>query len=220
MSQTERGETHRVSVDPAATCTPARLPSQQDQRTASSIEAQGKTDGVSEFSFNPEAESGNKVMVVVDDSHEARVALEWALYQVIMSNDTIVLLHVARMDENTDREIDPKAYDLLQTSKNICQQKRPEVRVVTAVREGEDKGVTIVEEAERERVSLLVLGQRKQSFLGRLRMVLAYKGNEIGFVDYCVQNADCMTISVRKRNRRRGGFWINTKSVKNYWLLA
>ncbi|XP_042035430.1 uncharacterized protein LOC121781800 [Salvia splendens] len=207
-------------MDPAATCTPARSPSQQDKRTASFIEAQGKTDLFSEFSFNPENESGNKVMVVVDKSREARVALEYALSQGIQRNDTIVLLHVARINENTNREIDPKVYDLLNTSKNICQQKKPEVRVVMTVREGDDMGATIVEEAKRERVSILVLGQRKKSFLGRLRMIWACKRNESGFVDYSIQNAECKTFSVRRRNRKIGGFIINTKHLKNFWLLA
>ncbi|KAG6391809.1 hypothetical protein SASPL_149569 [Salvia splendens] len=208
-------------MDPAVACTPARSPSQQDQRTiASFIEAQGETDWFSEFSFNPESEFGNKVMVVVDNSHEARVALEYALSKDLQSNDTIVLLHVARINENTNREIDPKAYDLLNTSKNICQQKKPEVRVVMTVREGVDKGATIVEEAKQERVSYLVLGQRKKSFLGRLRMFWAYKRNESGFVDYCIQNAECKTFSVRRRNRKIGGFLINTKHLKNFWLLA
>lgn len=41
-------------------------------------------------------ESGNKVMVVVDSSFEAKGALDWALSHTIQSQDTVVLVHVTR----------------------------------------------------------------------------------------------------------------------------
>jgi hypothetical protein len=41
-------------------------------------------------------ESGNKVMVVVDSSFEAKGALDWALSHTIQKQDTVVLVHVAR----------------------------------------------------------------------------------------------------------------------------
>lgn len=40
--------------------------------------------------------NGNKVMVVVDSSIEAKGALEWALSYTVQSQDTIVLLYVAK----------------------------------------------------------------------------------------------------------------------------
>lgn len=76
-----------------------RSPSQQYKKSASFIKAQERSDGIKEFAFNsclPQSESGNKVMVVIDSSHEARVALDWALSHTVQSHDTIVLLHVAR----------------------------------------------------------------------------------------------------------------------------
>ena len=39
--------------------------------------------------------SGNKIMVVVDSSLEAKGGLEWALSHTVQSQDTVVLLHVA-----------------------------------------------------------------------------------------------------------------------------
>lgn len=95
-----------------------------------------------------------------------------------------------------------------------------QVHVEMAVREGKDKGATIVEEAKRARASLLVLGQRKKSFLRRLHMIWASKRKGIRFVDYCIQNANCMTIAVRRKNRKFGGYLITTKRHKNFWLLA
>lgn len=44
-------------------------------------------------------ESGNKVMVVVDSSFEAKGALEWALSHAVQTQDTVVLVHVAKARE-------------------------------------------------------------------------------------------------------------------------
>lgn len=40
--------------------------------------------------------TGNKIMVVVDSSFEAKGALEWALSHTVQTQDTVVLVHVAR----------------------------------------------------------------------------------------------------------------------------
>ncbi|KAH6781687.1 hypothetical protein C2S52_001537 [Perilla frutescens var. hirtella] len=200
-----------------------RSPSQHYKKTAGFIKAQDKLDGINEFSYTsclPESESGNRVMVVVDSSTEAKVALEWALSHTVQSHDTIILLHAAKQDGKTSGEIDQVAYDLLRSCKNMCQQKRPEVHVEMVVREGKDKGPIIVEEAKRLSISLLVLGQRKQSFLRRLQMIWASKRTRSRFVEYCIQNANCMTIAVRRKNRKYGGYLITTKRHKNFWLLA
>ncbi|KAI3463827.1 hypothetical protein Pfo_020490 [Paulownia fortunei] len=204
-----------------------RSPSQQYKKTASFIKAEEKSELSNkvddEFSFNsylPESECGNRVMVVVDSSPEAKGALEWALSHTVQSQDTIILLHVAKQDGTTNGEIDQWAYDFLRSTKNMCQLKRPEVHVEMAVREGKEKGAIIVEAAKRLRVSLLVLGHRKQSFLRRLQMIWASKRIQSSVVDYCIQNANCMTIAVRRKNRKHGGYLITTKRHKNFWLLA
>ncbi|EXB44882.1 hypothetical protein L484_026464 [Morus notabilis] len=70
---------------------------------------------------------------------------------------------------------------------------------------------------------MLVLGQKKpRSTTWRLLMMwaghrVAAAGN---VVEYCIQNADCMAIAVRRKNRRAGGYLITTKRHKDFWLLA
>lgn len=200
----------------AATRIRVRSPSQHYKKTASLIRPQDKLNELSFSSCLPESESGNRVMVVVDSTTEAKVALEWALSHTVQTHDTIILLHVAKQDGKTNQVA--YAYDLLRSTRNMCQQKRHEVHVEMAVREGKDKGATIVEEAKRLSVSLLVLGQRKQSFL---RMIWASKRTRSRYVDYCVQNANCMTIAVTRKNRKYGGgYLITTKRHNNFWLLA
>ncbi|XP_024972004.1 uncharacterized protein LOC112510885 [Cynara cardunculus var. scolymus] len=165
----------------------------------------------------------NKVMVVVDTSVEAKGALQWALTHTVQDQDTIILLHVAspsKLGFKSSGGVNQKAYEHLCSMKKTVQMKRPEVKVEIEVRQGKEKGPTIVEAAKQERVSLLVLGQKKQSMMWRIRKMWAAKKSKNQAVDYCIQKADCMTIAVRKKSKKHGGYLITTKRRKNFWLLA
>ena len=96
------------------------------------------------------------------------------------------------------------------------------MKVEIALVEGKERGPIIVEEAKRQRVSLLVLGQkRKQSICWQLIKRWSTRSmKRKHVVDYCIQNASCMTIAVRRKNRKMGGYLITTKRHKNFWLLA
>lgn len=169
-----------------------------------------------------------KIMIVIDSSFEAKGALQWALTHTVQNQDTIVLLHVMKPsnskqetdDEATSKETDPRAYELASSFKNICNLKMPEVQIEIAVTEGKEKGPKIVEEAKRQGVALLVLGQKKRSTTWRLLMMWA--GNRVtgGVVEYCIQNAHCMAIAVRRKSKKIGGYMITTKRHKDFWLLA
>ncbi|PIM99512.1 hypothetical protein CDL12_27993 [Handroanthus impetiginosus] len=202
-----------------------RSPAQQYKKGASFIKGEEKSDlsnetnGLSSNNYLPASESGNRVMVVVDSSPEAIQALEWALSHTVQSQDTIVLLRVAKKDGKS-MEINQRAYDLLQATKCMCQLRRPEVHVELAIREGIEKGATIVEAAKQLKASLLVLGHRKQSPLRRLQTIWTRKRSWSSVVDYCIQKANCLTIAVRRKNRRYGGYLITTKRHKKFWLLA
>lgn len=95
-----------------------------------------------------------------------------------------------------------------------------QVEIEVAVVEGKEKGPTIVEEAKKRGVALLVLGQRKRSMTWRLVMMWAVNRVGGGVVEYCIQNADCMAIAVRRKSKKGGGYLITTKRHKDFWLLA
>jgi len=40
------------------------------------------------------------------------------------------------------------------------------------------------------------------------------------FVEQCINNAECLTIGVRKQSKGMGGYLISTRWQKNFWLLA
>ncbi|XP_010681127.2 universal stress protein PHOS32 isoform X2 [Beta vulgaris subsp. vulgaris] len=178
------------------------------------------------------SDQGRKIMVVVDSSVEAKVALQWALTHTVQSHDSIILLYVAKLTTKIEKEesrkkMSPKIYELLHSMKKTCQSKMPEVEVEVKMAEGKEKGPTIIEEARKQEVSLLVLGQKKQSTTWRLLLMWASNkvatgvgGGGVGVVEYCIQHATCMALAVRRKSKRVGGYLITTKRHKDFWLLA
>ncbi|PON46440.1 Universal stress protein [Parasponia andersonii] len=166
--------------------------------------------------------TGNKILIVVDSSLEAKGALEWALSHTVQSQDTVVLLHVAKPSkQDSTGKVDLRATEVLHSMKNTCERRKPGVKVEIELLQGKERGPTIVEEAKRQRVSLLVLGQkRKRSIWWRIMRRWARNRIRGDVVDYCIENASCMTIAVRRKNKKLGGYLITTKRHKNFWLLA
>ncbi|KAK7275014.1 hypothetical protein RIF29_16120 [Crotalaria pallida] len=168
---------------------------------------------------------GRKIMIVVDSGLEAKGAVQWALTHTVQNQDMIILLHVVKPskqanEEDSSKEIDPRAYELASSFKNMCHVKRPEVQTEIAVVEGKEKGPKIVEEAKKQGVALLILGQKKRSTTWRLLMMWAGQRITGGVVEYCIQNAHCMALAVRRKSKKIGGYMITTKRHKDFWLLA
>ncbi|OIS95893.1 PREDICTED: uncharacterized protein LOC109235327 [Nicotiana attenuata] len=175
---------------------------------------------------------GRKIMIVIDSNLESKNALQWALTHTVQSHDLLVLLYFtkssSKQDEDSKKEINPRIFEFLASMKNTCKLKRPEVQVEAAVAQGKEKGPVIVEEAKKQEVSLLVLAQKKKSMTWRLIMMWA--GGRLtvgggssgggGVVEYCIQNASCMAIAVRRKSKKLGGYLITTKRQKDFWLLA
>ncbi|CAI9775191.1 unnamed protein product [Fraxinus pennsylvanica] len=169
---------------------------------------------------------GRKIMIVVDSSLESKNALQWALTHTVQTQDMVILLHVTKPSKRgreCNKGINSRVFEFLSSMKNVCQLKRPEVHIEVAVAEDRKKGPAIVEEAKKRGVALLVLGQKRRSLTWRLMMVWA--GNRTaaagaGVVDYCIQNAGCRAIAVRRKSKKVGGYLITTKRQKDFWLLA
>ncbi|GMI90242.1 hypothetical protein like AT1G69080 [Hibiscus trionum] len=168
--------------------------------------------------------TGRKIMIVVDSSIEAKGALQWALSHTVQCQDTIVLLYVTKPSKQVtlanEKKAPPRACEPVSSLRNMCKQKRPEVEVEVAVVEGKEKGPAIVEEARKQGVALLVLGQKKKSMTWRLIMMWAGNRIAVGAVEYCIQNATCMAVAVRRKSKKLGGYLITTKRHKDFWLLA
>ncbi|KAK4843392.1 hypothetical protein QYF36_007524 [Acer negundo] len=225
----------RLSISKSVARVRVHSPTLQRQRrkaSASSVE----TDQTIEFLCNGEeidysdekleGGGGNKVMVAVDSSLDAKGALEWALTHTLQNQDTILLVSVAnssKLGKEYNMKLNLRSYEKLHSMKNICEMTRPGVQVELVMLEGKEKekGAMIVEEAKKQKVSLLVLGQKKKkSILWRFMKRWSSKTTAKCIVNHCIQNASCMTIAVRRKSTQLGGYLITTKRHKNFWLLA
>ncbi|KAK6925140.1 UspA [Dillenia turbinata] len=174
-----------ICLGRASTRVRARSPQLQNKATYASpksgrrIEFLGSVTkkGFGTEKAKPESVCGNKIMVVVDSSSEAKCALRWSLSHT--------------------------------------------VKVEVALTRGKEKGPAIVGAAKQHGASLLVLGQRRRTVMWRLMMMM-WRGNRVRreVVEYCIQNASCMAIAVRRKGKNLGGYLITTKRQKNFWLLA
>lgn len=179
--------------------------------------------GVDKATTETDSATGNRIMVVADPSFEAKGALQWALSHTVQNDDTIILVHVTKpfiQGEGSNRVLNPKGYEFLDSMKSMCETKRPGARVEVLLLVGKQKGPIIVEEAGKQEASLLVLGQRKRSITWRLLMRWTRRRAHEGDVEYCIQNSKCMTIAVRRKSEKLGGYLITTKRHKDFWLLA
>lgn len=169
--------------------------------------------------------TGRKIMVVIDSSVESKNALYWALTHTVQSQDLVILLYVNKCSHSGDhcvKEISPRVSEFLSCMKIICQQRRPEVHIMISVTEGKEKGPLILEAAKKQGVALLVLGQKKRAAV-TWRLLMMWAGQRAaggGVVEYCIQNAGCMAVAVRRKSKKLGGYLITTKRQKDFWLLA
>ncbi|KAK6921030.1 UspA [Dillenia turbinata] len=218
-----------ICLGRASTGVRARSPRLQTKATYAFPKSERKVEffgSVRQKSFGAEKAksgfvSGNKIMVVVDSTSEAKCALQWSLSHTVQCHDTIVLLHVIKPSKPGNGRIsDKRANEVLHSMRSICQMKRPEVKIEVALTRGKEKGPAILAAAKQHGASLLVLGQRRRTVVWRL--IMMWRGNRVrcGVVEYCIQNASCMAIAVRRKGRNLGGYLITTKRQKDFWLLA
>uniref|UniRef100_A0A5B6ZEV4 UspA domain-containing protein n=1 Tax=Davidia involucrata TaxID=16924 RepID=A0A5B6ZEV4_DAVIN len=184
-----------------------------------------------------------KVMVVADPTRESATALEYALSHAVLEHDTLILLHVE--NPNTWRNAfsffkrpSPAAtsspcsssatdggggggLDFLEAMMEACETAHPKQRVhVERVEmDGKDKAAAILHHSTVHAVDILVIGQRKSlsnAILGQKR-----SGSLRGLdtAEYLIENSKCTCVAVQKKGQN-AGYLLNTKTHRNFWLLA
>ncbi|KAL6962144.1 hypothetical protein U1Q18_037098 [Sarracenia purpurea var. burkii] len=162
-----------------------------------------------------------RVMVVVDQSSHSKHAMMWALTHVANKGDLLTLLHVIppplpppqRGSESSSSSDSPY---LATSLGSLCKACKPQVEVEALVIQG-PKLATVKSQVKKLEVSVLVLGQKKPSFL--LNWLCGTNSTD-EFVEQCINGVDCLTIGVRKQSKGIGGYLISTRWQKNFWLLA
>ncbi|KAK8549085.1 hypothetical protein V6N13_054157 [Hibiscus sabdariffa] len=156
-----------------------------------------------------------RVMVVVDQSSHSKHAMMWALSHVANKGDLLTLLHVIP-------PVLPKPSSsscLASSLESLCKACKPQVEVETVCVQG-PKLWTVMSQVKKLGVSVLVLGQKRQSPL--LTWCLSRRSENEEFVEQCIKKIDgnCLSIGVRKQSNGVGGYLITTRWLNNFWLLA
>ncbi|KAK9289245.1 hypothetical protein L1049_017721 [Liquidambar formosana] len=191
-----------------------------------------------------------KVMVVVDPTRESAAALQWALYHAVLERDELILLHLENPTSWRSRSTFSffKRYsqpptsaasstssseggggggdlDFLEQMKRACEVAQPKVRVhIERVdMEGKDKAAIILAQSMVLSVDLLIIGQRRSlsaAILGSRRNGGSAKGSRtLDTAEYLIEHSKCTCIAVQKKGQN-AGFLLNSKTHKNFWMLA
>ncbi|XP_010265302.1 PREDICTED: uncharacterized protein LOC104603066 isoform X2 [Nelumbo nucifera] len=112
-----------------------------------------------------------KILVVVEDVDAARMALQWALQNLLRYGDSIILLHVfppsRSKSKKKQRVLRLRGFQLALSFKDICNTVL-DAKVEIVVREGDLEGRTIVSTVREIGASALVVGLHDQSFLYKI----------------------------------------------------
>lgn len=119
----------------------------------------------------------------------------------------------------------PTDVDFLKEMKKVCNVARPElkVRMARVELEGKDKASMIMAQTNALGVDLLVIGQRRSlstAILGYKRSGGPMKAAKmLDTAEYLVENSKCTCVAVQKKGQN-AGYLLNTKTQRNFWLLA
>ncbi|KHN25221.1 hypothetical protein glysoja_030468 [Glycine soja] len=157
-----------------------------------------------------------RVMVVVDHTSHSKHAMMWALTHVANKGDLLTLLHVVPTHRGSESSCSTYLVNHLGS---LCKDCKPEVEVEALVIQG-PKLATVMSQVKKLEVSLLVLGQKKPSPLLSCLCGSNSISSSEEFAEHCINNAECLTVGVRKRSQGNNGYLISTRWQKNFWLLA
>ncbi|XP_028763632.1 uncharacterized protein LOC114721909 isoform X2 [Neltuma alba] len=114
-----------------------------------------------------------KIAVVVEDVEAARIALRWALHNIVRCGDIVTLLHVypptRSRSKNKARLLRLKGFQLALSFQHICDT-FPSTKVEIIVTEGDQEGIKIAKTVREIQASMLVVGLHDRSFLYKLAM--------------------------------------------------
>ncbi|XP_027119554.1 uncharacterized protein [Coffea arabica] len=110
--------------------------------------------------------------------------------------------------------------DFLEAMKQACgiAQPRLKVRVQRAEMDGKDKASVLLAQSKSHGVDVIVIGQRttlSNAILGPKRS-RSLRG--LDTAEYLIENSKCTCVGVQRK--ANGGYLLNSKTHKNFWLLA
>ncbi|KAK1325474.1 hypothetical protein QJS10_CPA01g01354 [Acorus calamus] len=135
------------------------------------------------------------VVVVVEEAETAKIALQWAVQNLLRGGDLITLLHVHHRSRSNKklRSLRLKGFQLVLSLKDLCST-IPEAKVEIIVREG-DQVSEIASVVDEIGASMMVVGIHNRSFLYRA------PAPNIG-----MSNFKCRVLAVKQTPTTKHGF--------------
>ncbi|XP_022761173.1 uncharacterized protein LOC111307424 [Durio zibethinus] len=187
-----------------------------------------------------------KVIVVADPTPHSAAALQYALSHALLEQDELILFHVDNPNSwkntfstflrrpsfssgattpNSVPEGASTDIDFLDQMKRACEIAQPKipVRVEKTDMDGRDKAAVILSKSKALGIDLIIIGQKRSlssAILGYRRPSGSMRGSKpMDTADYLIENSPCTCVGVQKKGQN-GGYVLNSKTHKNFWLLA
>ncbi|XP_039063533.1 uncharacterized protein LOC120208297 [Hibiscus syriacus] len=190
-----------------------------------------------------------KVMVVADPTPHSAAALQYALSHALLEQDELILLHVenqsnwkntlttflrrpslasgagaSAMVPNFVPDVGSTDVNFLDQMKYACEiaQSNIPVRIEKTDMDGKDKAQVILSKSKDLGVDLIIIGQKRSlssAILGYKRPAGNSKASKLlDTVEFLIENSSCNCVAVQKKGQQ--GYVLNSKTHKNFWLLA
>ncbi|OIS98921.1 PREDICTED: uncharacterized protein LOC109232400 [Nicotiana attenuata] len=115
--------------------------------------------------------------------------------------------------------------DFLGTMKQACEAAQPKIKVCTETVEmdgnAKEKASIILAKAASLGIDVLVIGQRRSlsNVILRPRRSVSLRGLGLDMAEYLIENSKCTCVAVQRKGQT-AGYLLNTKTHRNFWLLA
>ncbi|GFY81328.1 GLU-ADT subunit B [Actinidia rufa] len=109
--------------------------------------------------------------------------------------------------------------DFLEAMKRSCEIAQPKIRVLVerVEMDGKEKASVILHRSTMHSADILVIGQK-----GVSNAILGGRNGSLRGLDtaeYLIENSKCTCVAVQKKGQN-AGYILNTKTHRNFWLLA
>ncbi|XP_050219488.1 uncharacterized protein LOC126669893 [Mercurialis annua] len=186
-----------------------------------------------------------KIILVAEPTRESAGALEYAISHVVLENDELILLHIENPNSwrntfsflkkssfpSTSKFLEEHIHnnegtdiDFLEVMKQVCELAQPKIRIRVEnipMDTNKDKGNAILGACNILGGDLIIIGQKRSlstALLGYKRSGSSgMKG--IDTAEYLIENSKCTCVGVQKKGQN-AGYLLNSKTHKNFWLLA
>ncbi|GMI72076.1 hypothetical protein like AT4G13450 [Hibiscus trionum] len=191
-----------------------------------------------------------KVLVVADPTPHSAAALQYALSHALLEQDELILFHVenqftwkntlstflrkpslasgsaaAATAPNIVPDWTSTDVNFLEQMTYACKIAQPNipVRIEKTDMEGKDKAHVILSKSKDLGIDLIIIGQKRSlssALLGYKKPAGNAKASSklLDTVEYLIENSTCNCVGVQKKGN--GGYVLNSKTQKNFWLLA